>query len=133
MSKKEKEIKNNINLFLAISQNSDNSYSYKYLCLMDNGVEVNLAGLVISQPTKITVELTSQTNGGYIITECLIPCDQKTVTATIDSADGKKTVTLIDRDNERVPEDYNFIIIARNRHTNAQIVCDPQIQNKGTI
>jgi hypothetical protein len=133
MSKKdiEKNIKNNINLFLKITQNNDKTYSYQYLCRMDNGVEVKLEGLIISQPTKITVQLTNLTNAGYLITECLIPCDQKTITATINDVDTNKIVTLIDRDNERVPEDYNFIIIAKNRHTHEQIVCDPQIRNKG--
>ena len=128
-----KEIKNHINLLLAINQNNDNTYSYQYLCLMDNGVEVNLQGLTISEPTKITVQLTNLTQAGYTISECLIPCDQKTVTAQIKQNCDKQLVTIIDRDNEREPEDYNFVIIARNRHSHAQIVCDPQIQNKGKL
>ncbi len=126
-------IKNTINLFLKITQNSNNTYNYQYLCRMENGVEVNLEGLIISQPTKITVQLTNVTRVGYIMTECLIPCDQKTVTATIDNTDDIRTVTLIDRDNESVPRDYNFIIIAKNRHTHEQIVCDPQIRNRGEL
>lgn len=127
------DIKNNINLFLKINQNSDNTYGYKYLCRLENGVEVNLEGLIISQPTKITVQLSNVTSANYIITECLIPCDQKTITATIDDAGENKIVTLIDRDNEKIPEDYNFVIIAKNRHTHEQIVCDPQIRNKGKL
>ena len=130
MSKK--DITNKIELFLKITQNSDTAYSYQYLCRLNNGVEVSLQGLVISEPTEITVALTNLTSAGYIITECLIPCDQKTVTATIDETDDNRTVTIIDRDNERVPEDYNFIIIAKDRNTHEQIVCDPQVQNKGT-
>lgn len=126
------EIKNHINLFLTINQNNDNTYSYQYLCRMNNGVEVNLQGLIISEPTQITVQLSNLTNAGYMITECLIPCDQNTVTAQIEQARDKQLVTIIDRDNERVPEDYNFIIIAKNQHTHEQIVCDPQVQNKGT-
>ncbi|MCO4799831.1 MAG: hypothetical protein KC484_11465 [Colwelliaceae bacterium] len=126
-----KKIENHINLFLTINQKSDNTYSYQYLCRLDNGVEVNLQGLVISQPTKITVHLTNLTHAGYKITECLIPCDQKTVTAQIKESDKRQCVTIIDRDNEREPEDYNFVIIAQNRHNHQQIVCDPQIRNKG--
>lgn len=129
----ENKINNHINLFLKITQNNDKKYSYQYLCRMENGVEVNLQGLIISEPTKITVALTHVTSAGYIITECLIPCDQKTVTAKIDDVNGNQIVTLIDRDNEREPEDYNFIIIAKNRHTHEQIVCDPQIHNKGKM
>jgi hypothetical protein len=126
-------IKNNISLFLNITQNSDNTHGYKYLCRMDNGVQVNLEGLIISEPTKITVQLNNITNVGYIITECLIPCDQKTVTATLDGNDAARIVTLIDRDNEPEPKDYNFVIIAKNRHTHEQIVCDPQMINKGKL
>ncbi|MEW6982668.1 DP-EP family protein [Colwelliaceae bacterium 6471] len=129
----EHHIKNHIKLFLKINQNNDNSYTYQYLCRMANGVEVNLQGLVISEPTQITVELTNLTQAGYKITECLIPCDQNTVTAQIEQASGQQIVTLIDRDNEREPEDYNFIIIAQNRHTHEQIVCDPQVHNKGKL
>lgn len=128
-TKSKVDIKNNINLLLKISQNSDNTYCYKYLCIMENGVVVNLEGLVISESTEITVQLTNVTSASYIITECLIPCDQKTVTATINN----KTVSIIDRDNEKVPEDYNFVIIAKNRHTHEQIVCDPQVHNKGEM
>jgi hypothetical protein len=126
------KIKNHINLFLSINQKADNTYSYQYLCRLDNGVEVNLQGLVISQPTKITVQLTNLTHAGYKITECLIPCDQQTVTAKIEECDKRQCVTIIDRDNEREPEDYNFVIIAQDRHSHVQIVCDPQVQNKGT-
>jgi hypothetical protein len=133
MTMSNKEIKNHINLFLTINQNNDNTYSYQYLCRLDNGVEVNLQGLIISEPTQITVQLSNLTHTGYSISECLIPCDQKTVTAQIEKCDHKQLVTIIDRDNECEPEDYNFIIIARNRHSHAQIVCDPQVQNKGTM
>lgn len=127
------KIKNHINLFLSINQNPDNTYNYQYLCRLDNGVEVNLQGLVISEPTKITVQLTNLTHAGYKITECLIPCDQQTVTAKIEESDKRQCVTIIDRDNEREPEDYNFVIIAQNRHNHQQIVCDPQIHNKGKM
>ena len=126
-----KDITNNINLFLKINQNSDKSYNYQYLCRLDNGVEVNLQGLIISEPTQITVQLSNLTQASYVITECLIPCDQNTVTAQIEEACGNQIVTLIDLDNEREPEDYNFIIIAQNRHTHEQMVCDPQVHNKG--
>ena len=128
-----KKIENHINLFLTINKNSDNSYSYQYLCRLDNGVEVNLQGLVISEPTKITVQLTHLTHTGYKITECLIPCDQQTVTAEIEECDNSQLVTIIDRDNEKEPEDYNFVIIAQNRHSKQQIVCDPQVHNKGEL
>lgn len=124
------EIKNNINLFLTINQNNDNSYSYQYLCRMDNGVEVNLQGLIISEPTQITVQLSNLTHASYMINECLIPCDQNTVIATIDEKNNNM-VTIIDRDNECEPKDYNFIIVAKNRHNHEQIVCDPQVRNKG--
>jgi hypothetical protein len=87
---------------------------------------------VISEPTQITVQLTNLSHASYKITECLIPCDQKTVTAQIKECDKRQCVTIIDRDNEREPEDYNFIIIANNRHTGEQIVCDPQVRNRGT-
>jgi hypothetical protein len=97
---------------------------------MESGAVVNLQGLVIAEPTKITLELDSATNANFDITQCLIPCDQKTLTAEIKHVDGKKVVTLIDRDNEKDPEDYNFIIIAVNLHTREQVVCDPQIRNK---
>jgi hypothetical protein len=133
MTMSNKKIENHINLFLTINQKSDNTYSYQYLCRLDNGVEVNLQGLIISEPSKITVQLTNVTSASYIITECLIPCDQKTITATIDDIGKNKIVTLIDLDNEKVPEDYNFVIIAKNRHTHEQIVCDPQVRNRGTL
>ena len=126
-------IKNHINLYLNITKNSDHSYSYQYLCCMKNGVLVNLEGMIISKATQITVSLTNYTSGGYSIAECLIPCDQKTVTATIDQESINPIVTIIDRDNEAMPKDYNFVIIAINKHTQEQIVCDPQIQNKGTM
>jgi hypothetical protein len=104
---------------------------------MGNGVEVNLEGLIVSEPTKITVQLSNVSSASYVITECLIPCDQKTITAKISDIDDgtqkNKIVTLIDRDNERVPEDYNFVIIAKNRQTLEQIVCDPQILNRGDM
>ncbi|MBL4940288.1 MAG: hypothetical protein JKY81_01345 [Colwellia sp.] len=126
-------IKNNINLFLTITHNTDNSHNYQYLCRMDNGVEVNLQGLIISEPTQITVQLSNVTHANYVITQCLIPCDQKTITAQIEKAGDKQIVTLIDRDNEQEPEDYNFIIIAKNRHNHEQVVCDPQVHNKGKM
>lgn len=128
-----KKIENHIDLYLKINQNNDNSYNYQYLCRLDNGVEVNLQGMVISEPTQITVQLTNLSHAGYKITECLIPCDQKTVTAKITECDNRQLVTILDRDNEREPEDYNFIIIANNRHTGEQIVCDPQVTNKGKL
>ena len=126
-----KEITNHINLFLSINKEPDNSYTYQYLCRLDNGVDVNLQGLAISEPTKITVQLTNLTHASYKITECLIPCDQKVVTAEIKECDKRQLVTILDRDNEREPEDYNFVIIAQNRRSHQQIVCDPQITNKG--
>ncbi len=132
------KIKNKITLLLAITQNNDNTYKYKYLNRMSSGVEVNLEGLYISEPTEITVQLISPSSTTYEIVECLIPCDQETVTAEITELfdrNGKKyqTVTIIDRDNEPEPEDYNFVIIAKNQHTDEQIVCDPQIRNRGTM
>lgn len=132
MTMSNKKIENHINLFVSINLKTDNSYSYQYLCRLDNGVEVNLQGLVISEPTQITVQLTNLSHAGYKISECLIPCDQKTVTAKITECDNRQLVTILDRDNEREPEDYNFIIIANNRHTGEQIVCDPQVRNRGT-
>ncbi|MGL1957286.1 MAG: hypothetical protein OCD00_08220 [Colwellia sp.] len=128
-----KAIKNHINLFLTINKNNNNSYSYQYLCRLDNGVEVNLQGLVISEPTQMTLQLTNLTHAGYKITECLIPCDQNTVTAQIEECSDRQLVTIIDLNNEREPKDYNFIIIAQNRHSHQQIVCDPQVQNTGTL
>lgn len=127
------KIKNHIHLFLQINQNSDNTHSFQYLCRMGDGVVVNLQGLHISEPSKITIELTNVTNVSFDINQCLVPCDQKTVTAEINCVDGQNVVTLIDRDNEIGLEDYNFIIIAVNRHTKEQIVCDPQIRNRGTM
>ena len=132
MTTNNKAIENHINLFLSINQKPDNTYSYQYLCRLDNGVEVNLQGLVISQPTQITVQLTHLTLAGYKITECLIPCDQKTVTAQIEKCDARQVVTILDLDNEREPEDYNFVIIAQDCNNHQQIVCDPQVHNKGT-
>jgi hypothetical protein len=98
---------------------------------MDNGVVVNLEGLFISQPTIITVQLTNVTNASYVITECLIPCGQQTVTANISEVNGLKTVTLADQDNEIGPKSYNFVLIANDKQTGEQVVCDPQARNKG--
>ena len=126
------KIKNTITLFLEITKVDNKSHSYRYLSLMDNGIVVNLEGLVISEPTKITVQLTNVTNSSYVITECLIPCQQKTVTASIDDIDGTKIVTLLDYDNEKGPETYNFVIIANDIVTGEQVVCDPQARNKGS-
>jgi hypothetical protein len=98
---------------------------------MDNGVVVKLEGLVISEPTIITVQLADVTNASYIITECLIPCGQQTVTANIHDVNGTKMVTLADKDDEIGPKSYNFVIIANDKLTGEQIVCDPQARNKG--
>tara|TARA_B110000467_G_C18308536_1_gene476354 strand:- start:154 stop:456 length:303 start_codon:yes stop_codon:yes gene_type:complete len=98
---------------------------------MDNGVLVNLEGMIISKATQITVSLTSLASANYTISECLIPCDQETVTATIDHSDNNPIVTILDWDNELRPKDYNFVIIAKNKHTQEQIICDPQIRNRG--
>lgn len=124
-------INNHVNLFLTINQQADKSYRYQYRCRMDNGVEVNLLGLIISEPTQITVQLSNSTNANFDITQCLIPCDQTTVTAQIEQGKGTQLVTIIDRDNERIPEDYNFVIIAKDLHTSQLVVCDPQVANKG--
>ena len=128
-----KKIENHIRLLLKIKQNHDHSHSFQYLCRMENGVVVNLQGLVISEPTIMTVELDSATSTNFDITQCLIPCGQKTLTAEIKEVDGQKLVVLVDKDNEEKPEEYNFIIIAVNQHTSKQVVCDPQIRNKGTM
>lgn len=127
-----KKIKNIINLYLTITQNDDSSYSYQYLSLMDNGVLVNLQGLKISEATTINVELTSVTNASYVISECLIPCGQKVISAEIQDNDENKVVVITDLDDEIGPKDYNFVIIAKNRHSQQQIICDPQVRNKGT-
>ncbi len=126
-----KEIQKHIRLFLDITKLNDNTYDYQYSSLMDNGVVVELKGLMISQPTQITVELTSVSNASYAISDCLIPCDQDTLSAKIHIANDKQVVTLVDLDNELLPEEYNFIIIAKSLATQEQIVCDPQIHNKG--
>jgi len=125
------QIQNRITLYLEITKNYDNSHSYRYLSLMDNGAVVNLEGLVISQPTIITVQLTDVTKASYVITQCLIPCDQKTVTANIRDINSSQLVTLTDKDNETGPKSYNFVIIAKDKQTGEQIVCDPQARNKG--
>ena len=126
-------INNTINLFLKLTENIDKKISHQYLCLLDNGVEVKLEGLKISQPTKIIVKLDNISKVDYIISECLIPCDQKTVTATIKNIEqcDDNMVIVIDRNNEVEPKDYNFIIIVQNRTTKQQTVCDPQVRNTG--
>lgn len=128
-----KKIQNIIQLSLRINQNSDNSYHYQYLCCLENGVKVNFEGLVVSEPTKIIVQLTGLASHNFIITECLIPCNQQTVTAKIHQENDNNIVTIIDRDNEPTPEDYNFVIVAMNRQNKEQIICDPQIRNKGKM
>ena len=127
-----KKTANTITLFLEITKGDNNSHNFRYLSLMDNGTVVNLEGLVISEPTTITVQLTNVTNTSYVITQCLIPAGQCTVTASIEDVEGTITVTLIDSDNEQRPETYNFAIIANNRLTGEQVVCDPQARNKGS-
>lgn len=126
-------INNTINLFLKLTENIDKKISHQYLCLLDNGVEVKLEGLKISQPTKIIVKLDNISKVDYIISECLIPCDQKTVTATIKNIEqcDDNMVIVIDRNNEVEPKNYNFIIIVQNRTTKQQTVCDPQVRNTG--
>lgn len=77
------------------------------------------------------MQLTDVTKASYVITQCLIPCDQKTVTASIRDINGSQVVTLTDKDNETGPKSYNFVIIANDKQTGEQIVCDPQARNKG--
>lgn len=126
---------NNIELFLKVTKSVNNGYHYRYVCRMDNGVEVNLEGLIISQATQITVQLTEITNHNFEIAECLIPCDQNTISAHIrDNSENKqRVITVTDLNNEKEPHDYNFIVIVKDRQTQEQVICDPQVRNKGTI
>lgn len=121
---------NKLHLQLAINRNADNTYRYQYYSLFDNGVVVKVDGFIIDKPTRFKVELSKKTKDGYIIKECLVPGHQDVV--TVESLNDHK-VTLLDKDNEADPEDYNFIIIALDVHSGKEIVCDPQIRNKGTF
>lgn len=91
-----KEIHNHIRLFLNITKTNESTYDYQYTSLMDNGVVVELKGLMINQPTEITVELTSVSSASYAITDCLIPCDQKTLSAKV-SVEKKKQLKMRNR------------------------------------
>lgn len=122
---------NNMNkmyLKLEIKQNADNTFNYQYYSVLESGVVVKVEGFIINQPTQFEIELSNKTKASYTIKECLVPGNQDVVTV---EKLKKFSVTLIDKDNELEPEDYNFIIIATSNETGAQIVCDPQIINRG--
>ncbi|QOL25212.1 hypothetical protein LP316_13050 [Thalassotalea sp. LPB0316] len=121
---------NQIELQLSIYKKPDLSYGYQYYAVLDNGAVIKAVGFIINQATKFKIDLSKNTEQGFEIKQCLIPGDQDVV--KVDKI-SHKSVTIIDKDNEKDPEDYNFIIIAVNKHTGQQVVCDPQIRNKGEI
>lgn len=123
---------NQLELSLDIKQNSDLSYSFQYNVKMSNGAFVKLEGINLSEESIITISLSHKSLYQFEIQECLIPCGQQTLTGKVTEKSGEKQVILHDLDNDKKPTDYNFIIIAINKASGEQVVCDPQIRNVKT-
>jgi|GEM_PF-1575548 len=128
-----KPAKNTIHLILKIAENCDKTFSFKYLCRLDNGVEVALEGIKITKKTNITVELHELTRLHYKMTQCLLPCGQDTVTGELKEVDGNYQAIITDTDKKIEPQNYNFVIVAKCRVTSREVVCDPQIRNRGNL
>lgn len=118
---------NLLNLLLDISKTSENTYIYQYYSVLDSGAVVKVHGFVTERPTKFLVELSETSIANYEIKECLVPGLQYVVLVEEVT---KQSVKIFDKDSDTVPKDYNFIIIATDKHTGKQIVCDPQVRNK---
>lgn len=119
---------NNIILKLVISRTNNIEFEFQYYSVLDNGVIVKAEGFIINKPTRFLIELSDTTRNSFSIKECLIPGLQRTVTVEKQT---ENEVVVFDKDNDLDSEDYNFIIIAVNDDTGKQIVCDPQIKNRG--